>query len=162
RGRGRKVTTDCNDRGDSPVTEAHTRQPQRKTWYIAINTTKKIFVILAPKDTSLECDFDKPRLSRLQQCSTMTHYHFVCHSDRLLIKDDISINHSYDNRRLYDFSLGNGNRPCCFAVFQRSEVIIARYFLHLSTRCKSSHHASGSSRSGQRCLQVLVERTWEG
>ncbi|KRY47339.1 hypothetical protein T03_8476 [Trichinella britovi] len=52
--------------------------------------------------------------------------------------------------------------PCCFAVFQRSEVIIARYFLHLSTRCKSSHHASGSSRSGQRCLQVLVERIWEG
>ncbi|KRZ54443.1 hypothetical protein T02_7259, partial [Trichinella nativa] len=42
RGRGRKVTTHCNDRGDSPVTEAHTRQPQRKTWYIAINTTNSL------------------------------------------------------------------------------------------------------------------------
>ncbi|KRY13780.1 hypothetical protein T12_13599 [Trichinella patagoniensis] len=39
---GRTVTTDCNDRGDSPVTEAHTRQPQRKTWYIAIDTTSAL------------------------------------------------------------------------------------------------------------------------
>ncbi|KRY47337.1 hypothetical protein T03_8476 [Trichinella britovi] len=66
-------------------------------------------------------DFDKPRLSRLQQCSTMTHYHFVCHNDRLLIKDDISINHSYDNRRLYDFTLGNGNTDR--AVLQSSNAL---------------------------------------